>query len=370
MTELSLRLRIYLVATIGLGVAALVLVIPFFELSRLWDYLAFFLISYVAYVLTVNLPNLNASLSVASHVNLAALLLFGPFAIAIPGCAGTLPDRLPFRKLYTHLFNGAQLALSYGAAALVYYGLNGTPFLSQPPILIVTVGPVVAAGMAYFAVNLALNAGVIALDERTPFLRVFTQIARWEFPNLLITIPFALFIAYIYVGLGYWGLLILLLPFFASRFIFQTYIEIKNTYTETVKALMNTVDRKFGQPGRSQRIFEYATAVAHRLGLPDEEAEIIGYAAYLRHIGFLGLENRQLHRTVQRPSLRDRTVIQDGLLAGAKVVETMDFLRRAAPYIRLHHESWDGTDRILPEKPIPLGARIIAACEFMEEQEY
>ncbi|MCX5974649.1 MAG: hypothetical protein NTU59_08305, partial [Coprothermobacterota bacterium] len=46
------------------------------------------------------------------------------------------------------------------------------------------------------------------------------------------------------------------------------------------------------------------------------------------------------------------------------------FLRRAAPYIRLHHESWDGTDRILPEKPIPLGARIIAACEFMEEQEY
>ena len=370
MTELSLRLRIYLMAVIGLGVAALVLVIPFFELSRLWDYLAFFLISYVAYILTVNLPNLNASLSVASHVNLAALLLFGPFAIAIPGCAGTLPDRLPFRKLYTHLFNGAQLAVSYGVAALVYYTVGGHAFAIASPNLGAAIGPAALAGLALFLINSALLAGAIALDERVSFFRVFSQGARWEFRNLLITIPFALFIAYIYVGLGYWGLLILLLPFFASRFIFQTYIEIKKTYTETVKALMNTVDRKFGQPGRSQRIFEYATSVAHRLGLSDEEAEVIGYAAYLRHIGFLGLENRQLHRTVERPSLRDRAVIQDGLLAGAKVVETMDFLRRAAPYIRLHHESWDGTDRILPEKPIPLGARIIAACEFMEEQEY
>ncbi len=330
-----------------------------------------FLVSYIAYVLTVKLPNLNVYLSVSSHLNFAALFLLGPFAAFIPALAGALPYGFPLKRWYVYLFNGAQLAISYGLAAFVLSWAGGAPFLVEAPAAGVILLPVLAAGIAYFLLNVSLTAGVIALDQREKFLKTFLQISRWEAPNLLITIPFALFMAYLFVNLSYWGLLILILPLFASRYIFQAYVEIKNTYTDTVRSLMTTVDKKFGQAGRSQKVSEYTTRAALRLGFKEEDAQILGYAAYLRHIGLLSIPNSTIEKGLGAAlSFRELRVIDDALRAGSKVVEKVEFLRQAAPYIRYHHEKWDGSGpEGLKGEGIPLGARIIAASEYLEAQE-
>lgn len=352
------------------GLAALYFTLPHWHPAFAWNYLIFALISYLTNILVVRLPKLNVFLSVASHVNFAALFLFGPFALWIPALTGALPDSLPLKKPYVYLFNGAQLALSYSLAALSYYGTGGVALSLSfaPPSN--TIFPALLAGLVFSLVNTSLNAGVVSFDEGN-FLKIFKGLLRWEFPNMLIAVPFALFLAYIFTQLGYLGLAILFLPLLASRYIFQAYIRIQETYTDTIRALMTTVDKKFGQPGRNQKVYQYALQVSQSLGLSPEEAEILGYASYLRHIGLIGIENSMLEFTLSQPIWSSSPIVVNALLAGSQVLERTETLKKAAPFIRLHHEKWDGTGPWgLKEEQIPLGARIISACEFLEELEY
>ena len=368
--EFPRGLKVYLALVIAGGLAALYLTFPYWRATLAWNYLIFAFISYLAYVLLVKLPKFNVYLSVASHVNFAALFLFGPFAIWIPALTGALPDSFPLKKPYVYLFNGAQLALSYGLAAITYYGIGGTALSLSFAVPIKTILPAILSGLVYSLSNVSLNAGVISFDEGN-FLKVFKDLLRWEFPNMLIAVPFALFLAYIFTQLGYLGLAILFFPLLASRSIFQAYVRIQETYADTVQALMATVDKKFGQTGRNQKVYEYARQVSQSLGLSPDEAELVGYASYLRHIGLLGLENSMLEITLSQPLWSSSPVIAEALLAGSQILEKTEQLRKAAPFIRLHHEKWNGSGPWrLKEEQIPMGARIIAVCEFLEEQEF
>ncbi|MCR4428134.1 MAG: hypothetical protein NUV68_02150 [Caldiserica bacterium] len=368
--EFPKGLKVYLALVITGGLVVLFLTFPYFRLVFAWDYLIFAIISYLAYILLVKLPKLNVYLSVASHVNFAALFLFGPFSVWIPAITGALPESLPLKKPYVYLFNGAQLAISYGAAALIYYRTGGSALSISFAVPLKTILPAILSGMVYSVVNVGLTAGAISFDQGS-LKKVFWNILKWEFPNMLIAVPFALFLAYIFTQLGYLGLAILFLPLLASRYIFQAYVGIQETYTETIRALMATVDKKFGQQGRNQKVYEYALQVSQALGLPPEEAETLGYASYLRHIGLVGIEDSLLELTLSRPIWSSSPIVVNALLAGSQILERTETLKKAAPFIRLHHERWDGTGPWgLKGDQIPLGARIISACEFLEELEF
>lgn len=362
--------KIFLALVISGGIISLYFTFPFWKESLAWNFLIFAVISFLTNILFVKLPKLNVYLSVASHVNFAALFLFGPFAVWIPAITGALPESLSLKKTYVYLFNGAQLGISYGLAALTYFGIGGTPLAISFSVPLKTILPAILSGLVYSLSNVALNAGVISFDEGK-FLKVFLDLLRWEFPNMLIAVPFALFLAYIFTQLGYLGLAILFLPLLASRYIFQAYVGIQETYTETIRALMATVDKKFGQPGRNQKVYEYALQVSQVLGLSPEEAETLGYASYLRHIGLVGIEDSLLEITLSRPIWSSSPIVVNALLAGSQILERTETLKKAAPFIRLHHERWDGTGPWgLKGDQIPLGARIISACEFLEELEF
>jgi|GEM_PF-3164905 len=361
--------KVYLALIIAGGIAVLYLTFPYWRTTSIVNFLIFATISYLANILLVPLPKFKVYLSVASHMNFAALFLFGPFALWIPALTGALPDSLPLKKPYVYLFNGAQLALSYGLAALTYYRTGGVALAVALISPSKTILPALFSGLAFSLANISLNAGVISFDEGN-FFKVFRSLFRWEFPNILIAAPFALFLAYIFTQLGYLGLAILLLPMLASRYIFQAYIRIQETHSETIRALMTTVDKKFGQPGRNQKVYHYALQVSQSLGLSPEEAEILGYASYLRHIGLIGIENSTLELALSQPIWSSSPIIVNALLAGSQILEHTETLEKAAPFIRLHHERWDGTGPWgLKGEQIPLGARIISACEYVEELE-
>ncbi|MGB9553060.1 MAG: HD-GYP domain-containing protein [bacterium] len=361
--------KVYLALVIAGGIAVLYFTFPYWQTASIVNFLIFGIISYLANVLLVPLPKFKAYLSVASHMNFAALFLFGPFALWIPALTGALPDSLPLKKPYVYLFNGGQLALSYGLAALTYYKSGGVALAVSLVSPASTILPALFSGLVFSLVNTGLNAGVISFDEGN-FFKVFKSLLRWELPNILIAAPFALFLAYIFVQLGYLGLAILFLPMLASRYIFQAYIRIQETHSETIQALMTTVDKKFGQPGRNQKVYQYALQVSQNLGLSPEEAEILGYASYLRHIGLIGIENNTLELALSQPIWSSSPIIVNALLAGSQILEHTETLEKAAPFIRLHHERWDGSGPWgLKGEQIPLGARIISACEFVEELE-
>lgn len=364
-----LGLKIYLALVIVGGIIALYLSFPYWPVASPINYLIFALIIYLAYILSVQLPKFKVYLSVASHLNFAALFLFGPFAIWIPALTGALPDSLPFKKPYVYLFNGAQLALSYGLATIAYFAAGGTALSLSFVLPVKIILPAFLAGLVYSLVNVSLTAGVVSFDEGN-FPKLFREFLRWEFPNILIAIPFGLFLAYLFLQLGFWGLLILFLPLLASRYIFQSYIRIEEIFSGTLSALMAIVDRKFGERERNERVYHYAKEVSKYLGLSEEEADLIGYASYLRHIGLLGLGRNSLQGLMADPFKADGSMISEALLAGSRVLESTERLRKASPYIRYHHERWDGSGpwRLKGEN-IPLGARIVAAAEFVSEVE-
>lgn len=109
---------------------------------------------------------------------------------------------------------------------------------------------------------------------------------------------------------------------------------------------------------------ELATRVARRMGLPEDQVEIVRLAAILHDIGKIGIPDRILHKEGPLTS-EERQVVQTHPEMGAHLIAGIPFLREVATVIRHHHERHDGTGypSRLPSEAIPLGARIVALVD-------
>jgi putative nucleotidyltransferase with HDIG domain len=104
--------------------------------------------------------------------------------------------------------------------------------------------------------------------------------------------------------------------------------------------------------------------VAERLGLEDEEQRIVRYGALLHDIGKIGVRSEVLQKPGpltpgEFEEIKQHTVI------GAKMLERIPFFKPVQPIVRSAHERWDGHGYPggLAGEDIPLGARIVCACD-------
>ena len=105
-------------------------------------------------------------------------------------------------------------------------------------------------------------------------------------------------------------------------------------------------------------------AVCGRLGISDRPAEVIATAALLHDVGKLALPSAVLDHP-GRLSEHDWELIRDHPLIGERTLRLVPGLEATAPLVRHSHERFDGNgypDR-LAGGLIPLGSRIIAACD-------
>lgn len=105
-------------------------------------------------------------------------------------------------------------------------------------------------------------------------------------------------------------------------------------------------------------------AVCGRLGISERPAEIIATAALLHDVGKLALPSAVLDHP-GRLSERDWQLIRDHPVIGERTLRLVPGLEATAPLVRHSHERWDGYGYPdgLAAGLIPLGARIIAACD-------
>ncbi len=119
--------------------------------------------------------------------------------------------------------------------------------------------------------------------------------------------------------------------------------------------------------GHAQRVAELAEAIAIDLGLSHEQVQRIREAALLHDIGKIGISEQILHKP--GPLTRDEfEVMKSHTTLGGDLLETSHGLRDLSPYVRHHHEWWDGSGypKRLKGEDIPLGARILAVCDSAE----
>jgi two-component system, cell cycle response regulator len=107
-----------------------------------------------------------------------------------------------------------------------------------------------------------------------------------------------------------------------------------------------------------------AVAIGRRFGLDSEQLDELRRAAELHDIGKLAVPEEILHKPgplseSEQQFMRQHTVI------GERILNVAPALRVVAGLVRSSHERWDGEgypDRLAATE-IPLGARIIAACD-------
>ena len=107
-----------------------------------------------------------------------------------------------------------------------------------------------------------------------------------------------------------------------------------------------------------------ATAVALRLGCPERVVADIFRGAELHDIGKLAISEAILGKSSSLDG-REWDVVRRHTVLGEQLLAGIASLAPAARLVRLSHERWDGAGYPdgLTGLQIPLGARVIAACD-------
>lgn len=117
----------------------------------------------------------------------------------------------------------------------------------------------------------------------------------------------------------------------------------------------------------SLQVANYSVSIAVKLGLPRNEIEQIKHAALLHDIGLLFVSNTLL---AKMPYLNrsEKAQYRRHAAAGGNMLENIPCCQDIVPYIRYHHERWDGTGfpKHLRGANIPFGARIIAVADYYD----
>jgi HD-GYP domain-containing protein (c-di-GMP phosphodiesterase class II) len=146
------------------------------------------------------------------------------------------------------------------------------------------------------------------------------------------------------------------------------YEDLEMSYFSTVKALARAIEVKDPYTyGHSERVTEYAIAIAGKMRLEEWEMRNIKYAAALHDIGKLGIAMHILNKPGAL-SEEEFIHVKTHPQMGDSIIEPVSFLREPRSIILHHHERYDGKgypDGIMGEE-IPLGARILAVADAFE----
>ncbi len=141
----------------------------------------------------------------------------------------------------------------------------------------------------------------------------------------------------------------------------ELYEDIKRNYYETVRALCMAIDAKDPVTlGHSERVTELTDKIARKMGVPDDERELLRFGAILHDIGKIGVEPTQTLQASEAEQMFERM----HPLIGRSILEPVEFLAPVLNVVMYHHERFDGKGypEGLSDDDIPLFARIVAVA--------
>lgn len=145
----------------------------------------------------------------------------------------------------------------------------------------------------------------------------------------------------------------------------RLYQKIQDSYFEITKALAQAIEAKDPYThGHSERVMEYAAQIAQKLDLPEEEKELLKYAAMLHDIGKIGVRGIVLNNPNGLTN-EEYDEIKKHPAVGEGIIQPIELLQPIRQFIKHHHEWYNGKgypDGLSGEN-IPLGARILAVTD-------
>ena len=151
----------------------------------------------------------------------------------------------------------------------------------------------------------------------------------------------------------------------ASRELERRRRESQASFVETLGFMARTLDlRDPYTAGHSERVAEYARALAIELGLDERQVIVVHGGALLHDLGKIAVPDSVLFKP-GRLDAREREMIEVHPTVGASLLSSVTSMEDVVPCVLHHHEKVNGSGypHGLRGESIPLGARIIAVAD-------
>jgi HD-GYP domain-containing protein (c-di-GMP phosphodiesterase class II) len=142
----------------------------------------------------------------------------------------------------------------------------------------------------------------------------------------------------------------------------KLYDEVRQLLLATIESLTTAIDAKDQYAlGHSRRVAFLCTRMGKRMGLPEQESDLLHIAALLHDIGNLAVSEAILHKS--RPlTAEEQSMIKEHPAWGASILGPVQQLTAVLPGVADHHERYDGRGypRGLKATEISVQGRLIA----------
>ena len=337
-------------------------------------FFCYLVIAIAASRLKVNLPGITGTMSVNFLFVLAGVLELSLAETMALGCAAVLVQCISVERPVPVqvAFNVCSTSLAIASTFFLYrYSLVHTS--ANPSTMLFL------SACIYFVTNTFPIAIIISLTERRSLRKIWSECYFWSFPYYLVGAGVVGMMSWIH-SFSDWQTSLLTLP--VVYLIFRSYRlylgklsdekrhveEMADLHMRTIEALALAIEAKDQTThDHLQRVRVYAVEVGKDLKVPPEEMEALQAAALLHDIGKLAIPEHIVSKPGRlTPEEFEKMKIHP--IVGAEILERVQFPYPVVPIVRAHHEKFDGSGYPmgLRGKQIPIGARILAAVDFLD----
>ena len=318
-------------------------------------------------------------ISVSIAPILATAALWGPAAAAVVAFIGTLELRELRRDIpwYGTLYNHCSALIPAVVAGFTYDAFRGQgASLAAPQSL----GAVLLAAAAYVAINETLAAAVVGLRlNRSPLVVLQSDLRAYGL-SLAGLAPLSWLMALAYATIGPFVAVLFALPLYTTRASYQSVVEMRKMFTQTVRALASAIDaRDPSTKLHSDNVSRISVEIGQVMGVSEAGLEQLEWGGLLHDIGKIGIRDSVLLKP-DRLNKEERAAMNEHPVKGEEILLGVERLRPELPII-LHHHQWyngsgyprvndagrpDPQGRPLVGQEIPFLARILHVADAFE----
>ncbi len=148
----------------------------------------------------------------------------------------------------------------------------------------------------------------------------------------------------------------------------KTYVELKERYMDTIKALRLVVDAKdIYTRGHSDRVAYYSQRMGEKLELSEKELETLRISGLFHDVGKIGTRDDIILKS-DKLDESEYEEVKKHPLKGAHILSAVSMFKDVVPLVKCHHEKMDGTGypEGLKGEEIPFLARIISVADAFD----
>jgi response regulator RpfG family c-di-GMP phosphodiesterase len=145
----------------------------------------------------------------------------------------------------------------------------------------------------------------------------------------------------------------------------RLYEHLQSSYLTAIRALANAIEaRDRYTRGHTERVTILADLVASRLGWSEEKRAELKMGCTLHDIGKIGVPDAVLNKPGKLTE-EEREQMEFHPQMGARILDGIDYLAPAIPYVMHHHERYDGTGypHGLAGENIPIEGRLLSVVD-------